>query len=326
MLKTQTFSRRTFLVSVGAAAAAAPAWALSAYPDRPIKIIMPIQAGGIADTTMRLVADRMTASMGQPFIIDNRPGGNYVIAINGAASAPADGYTFLGFPAGVIATQAVLKKYDLLDSFVPVALTGDLPNVFAVSSASPYKSMRDLVEFGKSNPGKLHYSTPGTAAIEHLKALEFEKAAGFTSVPVPFKGGPDMVMSLIRGDTDFSIMPLGLAAPYATKGQLRFLAMVADERDPLFPSVPSMKDLGINVKPLATWIGLAARKGTPEAVIQRIHSEATKAMQRADVRERLAAFSVRPSSSASPKDFETMIRNDLSLYSAIAADAKLKLD
>lgn len=324
MLTTQTFSRRTFLVSVGAAAA--PAWAQSAYPARPIKIIIPIQPGGIADTTMRLIADRMSASMGQPFIIDNRPGGNYVIAINAAASAPADGYTLLGFPAGVIATQAALKKYDLLDSFAPVALTGDLPNVVAVSSASPYKSMRDLIEFGKSNPGRLHYSTPGTASLEHLKVLEFEKAAGFSSVPVPFKGGPDMVMSLIRGDTDFSIMPLGLAAPYATKGQLRFIAMVADERDPLFPGVPSMKDLGINVKPLATWIGLAARKGTPEAVIQRIHSEATKAMQRADVRERLAAFSVRPSTSASPKDFETMIRNDLSLYSAIAANAKLKLE
>jgi tripartite-type tricarboxylate transporter receptor subunit TctC len=318
------FSRRAFLAS--AVALAAPVGAQGNYPDRTIKIIIPIQPGGIADTTARIVAERLSTSLGQPVIIDNRPGGNYLIALGAAASAPPDGYTLLGFPAGVVATQAALRKFDLLKSFVPIAMTGDLANVIAVGGGGPYKTMKDLVEFGKANPGKIYYGTPGTGALEHLKALEFEKAAGITGVPVPLKGGPDMVMSLIRGDTQFAVVPLGLAAPYAAKGQIRFIAVVADERNPVIPNVPSLRDLHLDMKPMFTWMGLAAPKGTPETVVRRIHSEVNKVMQQADVRARLSTFNVRPSTSSSSQEFEAMIRDDLRLYSNIVASASLKIE
>lgn len=275
---------------------------------------------------MRLVADRLSASLGQPVMIDNRPGGNYVIAVNAAAMAPADGYTLFGYHQGILATQAVLRNYDILESFTQIAMTGDLPNVVAVNASSPFRTLGDLIEYGKAYPGNLNYATPGTGSIEHLKSLEFERAAGFSSVHVPVKGGPDMVLSLLRGDCQFSLMPIGLAVPYASKGQLRFLAMVADERDPQYPSVPSMKDLGLKVRPLAPWMGLAVRKGAPEGVVQRIFSEVARAMQAPNVRERLAQLSIRPTTATSPADFESFVRNDLKWLSSMVASTHLRVN
>lgn len=318
-------NRRGFLAAA-AAAATTRSWAQGdAYPNRPVRLIVPIQPGGIVDTTMRLVADRMSGVLGQPVIIDNRPGGNYVIGVTAAATAPADGYTLFGYHQGIVVTQAVLRQYDIPAAFTQIALTGDLPNVVAVKADSPFRTLEDLIEYGKANPGKLNYSTPGTGSVEHLKSIEFERAAGFSSVHIPVKGGPDMVLSLLRGDCQFSLMPIGLAYPYASKGQLRYLAMVADERDPLYPSVPSMKDLGLKVKPLAPWMGLAVRKGAPDDVVKRIHAAAMRAMQAPEVRERLAQLSIRPVTLPSPKEFETLVRNDLQWFSTMAASANLKL-
>lgn len=319
-------NRRRWLAAAGALAAT-PSWAQGgAYPTRPIKIIIPIQAGGIVDTTMRLVADRMSGFLGQPVMIDNRPGGNYVIAVAAAAAAPADGYTLLGYHQGIIVTQAVMRQYSIQDTFTQIALTGDLPNVVAVKADSPFRTLTDLIEYGKANPGKLNYATPGTGSIEHLTSLEFEGAAGFSSVHVPVRGGPDMVLSLLRGDCQFSVMPIGLAVPYASKGQVRYLAMVADERDPLYPTVPSMKELGLKVRPLAPWMGLAVRKGVPDAVVQRIHAEANRAMQVPDIRDRLAQLSVRPVTAPAPIDLESRVRSDVKWFSTMVASANLKLN
>lgn len=331
MTKTPSISlRRRGLLAAAGAASLSPlttAWAQDkGYPSRPIRIILPIQPGGIADTTMRLVADRLSASMGQPVLIDNRPGGNYQVAITAATIAPADGYTLLGFHAGVVATQAVMRKYDLLETFTQIAMTGALPNVLAINSASPFKTVDDLIAYGKANPGQLNYATPGTGSLEHLKAVELERASGFAATHVPLKGGPDMVMSLLRGECQFSLMPLGLAAPYASKGQLRFLAIFADERDPGYPSVPSLRDLGLKIRPMTTWMGLAARKGTPPAVVQRLSTAVNRAMEIPELQQRLAQQYVRPTTMASPAEFEGFVREELKDLSATVAAARIQVE
>ena len=322
----QNFIRRRDFLAAAGAASLAPTWAQGGYPNRPVRIIIPIQAGGIVDTTMRLLADRLSASLGQPVMIDNRPGGNYMIAVNAVASAPADGYTLFGYHLGIVATQAVMRKYDVLDSFTQIAMTGDLPNVVAVSAASPFRTLEDLIANGKSHPGQLNYPSPGTGSIEHLKSIEFERAAGFGGTHVPVKGGPDMVMSLLRGDCHYALMPTGLGAPYASKGQLRYLAIVADERDPSYPGVASLKELGLKVRPMATWMGLAARKGTSPAVVQRLFAEVNRAMQAPELRQRLLQQSIRASTMASPAEFEAFVREELRGLTATVALAGVRVD
>lgn len=327
--QTPNIRRRGLLITAGAASIGSlvPVWAQDGtYPNRPIRIILPIQPGGIADATMRLVAERLSVSLGQPVLIDNRPGGNYQIAVTAAANAPADGYILLGYHLGVVATQAVMRKYDLLEAFTQIGMTGALPNVLAVNAASPFKTVDDLFTYGKANPGKLNYATPGTGSLEHLKAVELERAGGFSATQVPQKGGPDMVLSLLRGECHFSLMPMGLAAPYASKGQLRFLAVVADERDPAYPSVPSLKDLGLKIRPMNNWMGLAVRKGTPAAVVQRLSAEVALVMAKQDLRQRLIQLNVSPSTMPSPTDFEGFVREELKGLAMTVASARISIE
>lgn len=316
-------SRRALVLS-GVAAAVAPAFAESLYPNKPLRLVIPIQAGGIVDTTMRYLGEKLTGSLGQPVVVDNKPGGNYVIAVNTVASAPPDGYSILGFHAGLVATQAALKNYDLLDLFRPVAMVGATPYMLAVGANSPYKSMGELIQAAKQQPNAINYGTPGLGSIEHLKSLELEAAAGFRAVAVPHKGGPDLVVSMIRGDSQFAILPVGLLAPYEKKGQLRFLMAIDDERNPGFPEVPSIKDVGVNIKPLLTWLGLAVRKGTPQAIVQRLHSEANAAMASADIRSRLEGAYIRPMTKDAPEQFGAFIKDELALYSSIVANSNVK--
>ena len=187
---TSQLTRRLALGLAGAAllGAALPGQAQSDYPNRPIKIVIPLPAGGAADVGVRTMALELEKSLKQPVVVENKPGGLFMLGLQSVLSAPADGYTVLHLNLGMVGVQVVQKKFDLNKQLIPLTIAGDTPMVLMVGPNSPHKNLKDLVAFGRANPGKLNYATPGQGAIEHLKIAQMEKAAGFTGVKRGLQG------------------------------------------------------------------------------------------------------------------------------------------
>lgn len=319
-------SRRRILKALGAGALALPFQTRAAepYPTRAIRVVVPVPAGGIVDIVARAVTDRIRETMQQPLIVENRPGGSYVIAVNTAAAAPADGYTALVVHIGLVAAQASLRQFDLLDAFQPVGLMGMLPSAITVAADGPYPDLQSLVAFGRANPGKLSYATPGIGSIEHLKSVEFERAAGFSSIHVAYRGGPDMVTSLIRGDTQFSMLPVPLAEPYVARRQLRYVAMLDDQRMPEHPGLPTARELGIGIGAMNSWMGVMMRKDAPRAAVDFLAERLAGAMRSSTVADRLKPTYTRMVWSDRPADFQSRIESELTWMSPIANRLELK--
>lgn len=320
-------NRREVLLSTAAMGAglAFPALAQDAYPNRPLQMVLPIPPGGIVDIVARHVAERLKTALNQPVLVVNKPGGSYNIGVTTAAAAPADGYTILTMHIGVVAAQAAMHQFDLLESFTPVGMIGELPTTLTVAADSPFKSLKDLIDYGRANPGKINYSTPGLGTVEHLKSLEFERVAGFQATHIPYKGGPEMVMSLIQGLAHFSMLPNALAEPYVAKGQLRYLAGLSNERLESHPAVPTAREQGVNLDPMLSWMGFMVRKGTPAHAIEVLARETTKVMQSREIRERFVAMGVKPTFTRSPDEFGQRVRTELAWMNKIVKDTNLKV-
>lgn len=322
------WNRRIFLkTSLGACAAGCSGGALLAqetYPTRPIQVVVPIPPGGIVDIVARLVTDRMKTGLRQPMVINNKPGGSYKIGVSTAAAA-ADGYTVLTMHIGLLAAQATMRQFNLFDSFTPVGMIGALPTSLTVSAASRFETVADLVNFGRANPGKLNFSTPGLGTVEHLKSVQFAKAAGFVATHIPYKGGPEMVMSLISGDAHFSLLPNAMAEPFVTKGQLRYLAPLSDERLAAHPDLRTIREQGIDIDSMVSWMGFMVRKGTPAAAIDVLSRETRDAMLAKDVQSRLLALGAVPTHTDSPQAFDTRMRADHEWMARIVKELDLKV-
>ena len=291
MTTSKTINRRHIL---GAAAATAlgyslPALAQSDYPNRPIKIIIPLPAGGAADVAVRALGVELEKTLKQPIVIENKPGGLFQIGVQTVLSAPADGYTFLYMYSGMVSTQAIHKKFDLANQFEPVSAMGESPTMLVVGPNSKFSTVKELVDFGRANPDKLNCSNVGAGSLEHLKTFELTKAAGFSAVMVPYKGGPDAVKAVIGGEVDFIITPAFFAAQFAPSGQIKVLAAMNDRRWAAMPNVPTIVEAGVNVPPFNFWTGLLAKSGTPAPIIQRLYKEIAAAYETASVKAVLAA-------------------------------------
>ena len=323
------WNRRTFIKTTAGAAAACwggVAPAQEAYPVRPIQFVLPIPPGGIVDTVARLVTERMKDGLGQPCVIHNKPGGSYVIGVTAAATAPADGYTVLTMHIGVLAAQAAMRQFNLLESFAPVGMIGALPTTVTVGGTSRFQTVADLVQYGRANPGKVNFSTPGLGTVEHLKSVQFTKAAGFQATHIPYKGGPEMVMSLINGDAHFSLLPNALAEPYVAKGQLRYIAPLSDARLPAHSQIATAREQGVEVESMVSWMGFMVRKGTPARAIEVLSRETTRAMQTPEIQDRLRAIGGVPTYTNSPGEFEARMRTDLAWMTRVAKDLDLKVN
>ena len=295
------------------------------FPRGPIKIIIPLPAGGAADVGVRAMAIELEKSLKQPVVIENKPGGLYQIGLQALLQAPADGHTLLHLNSGMVAVQVVQKRFDLNRQLIPLTVSGETPMVLMVGPASPHKTLKDLVAFGRANPGKLNYATPGPGSIEHLKVAEIEKAAGFTGLNVAYKGGPDMVKAVIGGEVDFTIAPAIFAAQFAPKGQVRVLSAVDAIRLKEFPEVPAIVEAGVSVSPLRLWGGFAVLAGTPAPVVQHLHRELSAAATAASVVERLTPFGMLIQTSKTPEDFRRQIASDAAWMSETAKGLKLDL-
>jgi tripartite-type tricarboxylate transporter receptor subunit TctC len=300
------------------------AWGQAAVPAGATRIIVPWPASGAVDVSVRAGVPALERLLGQEVVVDNRPGGQFQLALQALAQAPADGRTLLHLSAGMVAVQAVHGTYDLLADLRPITAVGDSSMVLMVGPRSPHKTLADLVAFGRAHPGRLTYATSGQGSLEHLKIAQIEKVAGFRGLDVPFRGGPDMVKALIGGEVDFTIVATAFAAQFAPRGLVRVLAAMDERRLPEMPDVATVTEAGVNVPPLRIWGGYAVRAGTPEAMVQRLHGALVAAARDLEVAARVAPLGMTVFTSPAPADFSALIASDLAWMKSMAGGLSLK--
>jgi len=292
------------------------AQAADAFPSKPLTMVVGFAAGGSADILARLLGESMGKALGQPIVIDNRPGAGGTIANSFVATAPADGHTLLfvtsGFP-GAAALYPKLK-YDNQKSFAPVALVGQSPVVVVVPAASPIKDFKSLLEAARKAPGKINYSAGGGGATTTSLAAEFlKKDAKVDMQMIPYKGSGPALTALLSGEVDAGFDIPSSALPYIQSGKLRALAVTTAQRAPVLPDVPTVAELAVPKFEVTGWFGVLAPAGTPSAVVQRLHKEVNAALQQPAVAERLKSLGVEPGRNSSA-DFAKLIGAETHRY------------
>ena len=290
--------KKTFLHCLGAAAMALALPAAQAqpgsYPDKPIRIVVPYTAGGFNDTMARVFARKLQDAWGQPAVVDNKPGAGTVLGTDAGAKAPPDGYTLVvvGFP--LVVNQYIYPKlpYDTKTDFAPVILGGQTPNLLLVRADSPIKSMADLIARAKAEPGKLNYASAGNGTSLHLAMEYFKSVTGTDMSQIPYKGSAPMVTDLLGGQVDVMFDNLPNALPHVKAGKMRALAVTTAKRLPAVPEVPTVAEQGYPGFEVAVWYGLAAPKGTPKPILDKLNAELQKALKAEDVKTIFAAQGV----------------------------------
>lgn len=316
----KTVNRREALGVMGAATmgAALPVRAQSDFPNRPLRIILGLPAGGAADVTVRLLAQELERSMKQPVVVENKPGGLYQVAVQAVAMAPADGHTLLYVNSSFVTVQATQKRFDLTRQFQPLTMTGETPGVLVVNQSSRFRTIQDLIEFGRANPGELTYGTLGIGTLEHLKSLQFTDAAGFKARAIPYKGGPDMINAVISGDISYTGINAFSATPFIQSGKLRALAAMDTTRIKTLPDVPAINESGTKVPTTRIWSGYVVHAATPAPIVQRLFNELVSAMNSPAVADKLTPMGILISTSKSPDDFRKLITSEAEWMTASA--------
>lgn len=324
---------RRRLVLGGLAAAAgtlglqgARAQAGAGFPSKPIRIVVPYAAGGGADGNARLLAQAMTAGLGQTMVIENKPGASGIIAAQSVVQSPADGYTLL-FDTFPYAVNAVLRKlpFDPVKDLLPVSQAINMPNLLVVPASAPYRTLKELVDHAKANPGKLNYASYGAGGTAHLAAELLRREAGIDWVHVPYKGGAPAITDLLAGQVSayFANPVSGLS--YVKAGRLRALATTGPQRMAALPEVPTFKESGYPNFEVVEWNGFFAPAGTPPAVIDRLSAAVRDATRTPEVQQRLAALGIEPVGST-PKEFATFLQGQISRWGALVKAANITVD
>jgi len=301
---------------------AAPASAQD-WPTRPIRVISPYPAGSASDTVTRVVVDEVSRVLGQPFVIEVRPGAGGTVGFAAVARAKPDGYT-LATSSSSMATESVLHKslpYDPLKDFEPAVLIGTSPSILVASKASGFKSVADLVAAAKAKPATLTFASAGIGSSSHMAAEKFRLAANIDVRHVPFKEGG--LLEVMAGRIDFYFIPLAAAASALKNENLVVLAVSAPKRIPLIPDVPSVVEAGYPDAVFRFWNGLSAPANTPADVIQKLHDATEKAVAEPAIREKLAKLGVEPAS-MSVAEFKKFFAEDFAATRDLAKRANVK--
>jgi tripartite-type tricarboxylate transporter receptor subunit TctC len=262
----------------------------AAYPDKPIKIVVPFAPGGIADATARAVAQGLSKRLQQSVIVENRPGGAAIIGISAVAKAPPDGYTLLLGSTNISTNPALYKKlpYDAEKELAPVALVMLLPAALIVPSSLPVKSFKELLTYAKENPGKIAYSSVGLGSYPHLAIESLVQKTATTMTHVPYKGFAPATLAVLSGEVQLLASDLPSALQYIQSGKVRALAVTGTERSPVLPTVPTVQEEGVKGYETLGWLGIMAPAGTPKEIVTLLNTEINKILQTRDVQQRFA--------------------------------------
>ncbi len=289
------------------------------YPSRPVTLIVAFTPGGPSDVLARIVGRQMEKVVGQPFVIDNRPGGAGNIAAETAAHAAPDGYTLLMGNNGLLATnQSLFKKlnFDAARDFAPISLIGSQPNVLVVNPNFPAATLAELIAYAKANPGKLNYASSGFGTAAHLSAELFKSTAKIDLVPVSYKGAAPALQDLIAGHVQVMFATSASVVGFVKAGTLRPLAVTTIKRFSLMPDLPTVAELGLPGFDATTWHGLIAPAGTPRDVIDTLNSAIVQSLKDADTLRQLHDIGVEVSAST-PEEFAAYIRSEIPKWAAV---------
>jgi len=321
--------RRTLLHSAFAAGAlaTAPAWA-QAWPARPIKYLVPFPAGGTTDILARIVGPKISTALGTPVVVDNRPGAGGVLGSDVAAKSPADGYTILGSTISTHAINPALNPkmpYDAAKDFAGVTLIGSVANAVIVPASSPFTTLKDLIDFGRANPGKLSFSSAGNGTSQHMSGEMFKLMAKVFAVHIPYRGSAPAIQDVIGAQVSMGFDTIVVAAPHIKAGTVRALAVTSARRVKGFESIPTIAESGVSGFDVASWQAVHAPAGTPPEIVARIASEIAKAMEQPDVRARLDALGLEPSGMP-PAQFTAFNRMEIAKWANVVKSAGLKME
>ena len=311
-----------------AAALAGPACAQS-YPAKPIRMIVPYPAGGATDFFARAVFPKMGETLGQPVLVENRPGAGTSIGASEVARSTPDGYTLLLGDAGTYAFNPTLYKklsYNPAKDFAPVSLTGRFALILAVNPTSVKAgSLKEFVDAAKSQPGKLDYGAPGPGSPIHLAMELFKQRAGITMTPIPYKGGADALNDLIGGRIGAMFLDIASGLPQIRGGKVKALAVASDKRVAALPELPTIGEAGYPGFEAWAWQGFVAPAGTPREVVMRLNSEFAKVMADPSIRQRLSESGFEPQTS-SPEQFTAYMKNEIAKWEKVIRDSNISLD
>ncbi len=322
-------NRRTLIVVAASTAAslAVPARAQAPFPNRPIRLVVPFPPGGSTDVAARTVAERMAKDLEQPVVIENRPGAGTTIAAAYVASSPADGHTL--YITGTIshASAAALYSniaYDPTKSFAAVGFVTESPFILAVNSASRYRTVQDLIQAARAQPGEISYASSGNGAAPHLSAELLGRSAGVKFLHVPYRGVGPALTALLGNEVQFTVADAG-AVPHIAGGRLRALSVLSANPSPLLQGAPGLAASGVKDVDISSNLGILAPAGTPADVLDKLNASLNRALAQDDIKAKLAGLG-QMAAPRSREQFQRTLANDVVRYAGIVKDAGIRID
>ncbi|MEA3028658.1 MAG: hypothetical protein QOF91_3943 [Alphaproteobacteria bacterium] len=314
---------------IGGALLSADVAQAQAYPNRPIKVVVPFPAGGPTDGMARIISERLGAVLGQAIVVENRGGGaGGSIGAKFVAAADPDGYTILMTPGGSLTSGPAVHAnigYDPVKAFTPVTLLIETPEVISAHADVPVKSLAELVAYAKANPGKLSWGSQGFGVAPHLLLELFKLEAGINILHVPYRGTAPMLAAIVAGEVQLVADPMTTSLPHIQSGKLRALAIAGVERSPKLPDVPTTKELGYPKLDAPFWLGVVAPAGTPPEIINKLNAAFRDSLNPPETRARLAVLGA-DIKTGTPQQFGDMLARELALWSGVVKAANIKAE
>ena len=329
---TQARKPRLARVVSGVAAGVISAFALSAtaqaaYPDKPVRVVVGFSAGGTTDVIARIMAKELTQELGQSFVIENKPGGGSNIATDYVARATPDGYTVLFVAVTSAINQTLYKNvnFDLTKDYTPVALGAKAPNVLVINPQVPVKSVQELVDYAKKNPGKLAFASSGSGTSIHMAGELFKQRAGIDVLHVPYKGSAPAITDLIGGQVQFMFDNMPSSWPHVQSGKLRALAVTTTDRSKSAPDLPTMQESGFEKFDVSSWFGMIAPAGTPPEVIEKLNAAMNKALDKPEVLKAYESLGA-VGQKTTPAEFGAFIKSEVDGWAPVVKTSGAKVD
>ena len=323
MKRSRRFSVLALAVLI--AAVTLPAGA-SEYPDKPVRLVVPWPAGGLVDIAARTSGTALQAALGQPFVVENKPGAGGSIGADAVAKAAPDGYTLLLTTSALNMNAAIkrLPSYSVANEFVPIAAVAYAPSVLVVRSSLGVSSVQELIALAKSKPDKLSYASAGQGSPAHLYGELLKSMAGVEMLHVPYKGAPQAINDLIAGEVDVLFANAAVALPQIKGGRVRALAVTSAQRFAALPDLPTMAEAGLPKFNADQWLAILAPRGTPPAIVQRLRAEIDKMITRDDVRATLSQSGMTAAPASTPAEFTTSLNREFEIWLAVVKAANIK--
>jgi len=298
------------------------------YPNRPIKVIVPLAAASAVDNALRIVAQKMSVNMGQSIVVENQPGASGQIGATVVAKAAPDGYTLGGFNDSIMTmlpNMGTKLPWDILKDFEPVSLVATIEWGLVANNNAPYRNAGDLIAAAKANPGKIDYGSGGNGSPQHIAMALFANNAGLKMTHVPYKGASQAATGVAAGDVPVAFQGLATVAGLARGGKLKLIGVATKERLPQFPDAPTVSESGMPGFEFSSWATLMAPAGTPKEILNRLHAEVAKALQDPEVRARLIDQGLTPRGT-SPTELDAATRAQLARYQKLFREAGIKAE